>query len=199
MRPEIVTERDLHAVVCDALGASDPAGGCWLCRNDDRGFMPSAEAHMQLQRIVVELSVVKANVPPRVGTDTIEAITQFCSQIPPESALFNAAWRLKDSLALFYPWVERRELLHAVRESTAKQVPHKALIYAKTLREAGLAQLATGCIITDIVTPTEAATIINTKWAVIVAVNFTPDELLADLGLATVGAQRWMCWALDDV
>lgn len=194
MRGKVITDNDLYAVIINELVTCRPEEGCWLYRNDDDGFIETATENMQLQRVVLELACVDSFVPPDLTERSVATISAFCDALPEESPVSVAAFRLKDSLTVFLPWLQRQSLLRSIRDQAEKRVPHKTLIFARTSAEAYLAQLVTGGFVTDLATPNDAVALVNSRWAVFVAVNYTPEQLGNEFAISTVAAQKWICW-----
>lgn len=194
MRATVADNHDLYEVVVAALKECKPADGCWLCRADDTGFVDTSKDAMELQRLVLELACVEPFVPPYLTEINIDAISHFCDGLPADSPVHMAAYRLKESLYTFLPWIRRKALLTSIRNGLKLRVPHETLIFARTTSEAHLAQLMTGCFVTHLATPRDASALLNSRWALVVGVNYKPDEVCNEFALATVAAQKWICW-----
>lgn len=190
----IVTCSDLFSVI--QLTDVDPKNGAWLPRSDDKGFVPTKETGIEFERALYEVGSAGANIPPLINSATaLEFMYQFCSwHVNQNSALEPAARRLASALREFEPWIDRHAYLSQLITQLRTRVPVRTLIYGRTNDDVSIATLALSSSAVHIATPADSIRLANSCWGIVVAVNMTPEQLAADMTLATVSAQHWICW-----
>ena len=190
----VVTCSDLCTVITST--EVKPQNGAWLPRMDDKGFVPTKEAGIEFERAIHEIGSASANVPPLLNSSAaLDLIYQFCSwHLNQNSALQPAASKLASALREFEPWIDRHAYLTQLVTQLRTRVPERTLINGTSTTDVSIAALALQSNSIYIATPKDATRLVNSCWGIVVAVNFTPENLAADMTLATVSAQHWICW-----
>ena len=195
MLPITSTCEDLNALIQEHLAGLDPISGAWLCRMDQRGFIDTTEEVTQLYRITTELVNADANSPPTLDELTLDKIFAFCAwHANHKTSLRQQSIRLAQSLHDFVPWISRSQHLREIQHRLSTQAPIKCLLYAQQSDDLIDASFNAGLLADECLGPWDAPKLLNTRWAVVVAVKMSPEELVSDPAMATVAAQVWICW-----